>query len=357
MNTESNSKELIEKKDEKVPKGSGMSGNWFVVILSLLAVTVSGFAFWSVQKMSHNIGKQDVEFAKLEARLDSDHNALQAIKKERKEINDRIEGIDERQNKLDEGIARLYKNQASGDLDLAVAEIEHLIVIAVHSLTLQHNVATALAALQSADDRLRNLGDPALVEVRKQLTEDMNALQSVKSVDITGLSLYLADLVNRVEGLPLKDKSTAQQSDAQVDNALPEEQPAFKRLFLGIWQELKSLVVITHTGSGSKALLLPEEKYFLYQNLRLQLESARSAVLQRDTATFHASVEIVIEWLREYFDETDAGIQNIIQSLQGMLTLELDPDLPDISSSLETLKVYIKDRAGPVLPDESEPVS
>ena len=40
-----------------------------------------------------------------------------------------------------------------------------------------------------------------------------------------------------------------------------------------------------------------------------------------------------------------------------MLDQELDPKLPDVSSSLETLRAFIKDRSGSVPSDEGEPVS
>ena len=358
MNTEADSAGTAdEEKERKVAKGGRIPGSWFVIVLALAALILAGLAFWSVQKSLRAAAAGQAQLAGLEVKLDGNHKALETFKNRYGEIENRITEINRQQEKLNDSIAILYKNQARENLDWALAEVEHLIIIATHSLTLEHNVTTALAALQAADDRLRDLGDPGLVKVRKQLAEDMNALRSVKTVDITGLSLFLADLVNRVESLPLKNQPEPKQPDSQADKSTPEKQPAFKRLMIEIWQELKSLVVITRTGSASGALLLPDEKYFLYQNLRLQLESARTAALRRDTASFHASVEIVIGWIEEYFNGSDAGVGNILEALHKMLDQELDPKLPDVSSSLETLRAFIKDRSGSVPSDEGEPVS
>ena len=306
-----------------------------------------------MQKAGRNIEGKEVELAKVTARIDSLGTELRNSEQKRAEIIGLLSELRKQQDKLSEGLAVLYKSQQKESLDWALAETEQLIVIAIHNLTLQYDAETALAALQSADDRLRSLGDPEVVAIRKQLAADMNALRSVKPVDITGLSLYLIDLVNRVDKLPLRNQPI-RPAQEQTDVKLPEAQPMWKKLLTEVWNELKSLVVITRTGNDARALLLPEEKYFLYQNLRLQLESARLAVLQRDTENFHASVEIVIDWIGEYFNETDAGLNNIVESLQEMKTLELRPALPDISSSLETLRAYIKDRSMEVLPDNGD---
>ena len=42
------------------------------------------------------------------------------------------------------------------------------------------------------------------------------------------------------------------------------------------------MVIIARTDKNTAALLVPRERYFLYQNLRLQLELSRMALLIRD---------------------------------------------------------------------------
>ena len=112
--------------------------------------------------------------------------------------------------------------------------------------------------------------------------------------------------------------------------------------------------MITRTGRSGAALLLPEEKYFLYQNLRLQLESTRAAVFRRDTASFHASLDLALQWLQEYFDSGNTAVRNAVQSLRDMKKVDLDQELPDISSSLESLRAYIKEKDQPSTPDDSQ---
>ena len=105
---------------------------------------------------------------------------------------------------------------------------------------------------------------------------------------------------------------------------------------------MKGLVVISQDNEEAVIALLPRQEYFLYQNLRVQLESARVSVLRRDTSNLLVSIGLIDAWIVDYFDTADSGVDNIRQSLRQMLALNLKPAVPDISSSLETLRALIK---------------
>lgn len=315
------------------------------VVLALAALAASGAALYTLYQFRQQAAARGAAVDRLDTRLGSLQQSLAALQRGRSQLEQRLEQLRQSQQQMHDSLQSLYRKQERDSTDWAVAEIEHLMIIAVHSLTLQKDVGTALAALQAADDRIRNLGDPGLLPVRRQLTSDINALRAVNDVDISGLSLFLSDLVTRVEDLPLREQETGAAGNATAAETAPDR-PAWKRLLLGVWHELKSLVVITRTDKGGAALLLPEEKYFLYQNLRLQLESAREAVFRRDTENFHASIDIVLRWLRQYFDMSSTAVGNIIDSLEKMRKVNLDQELPDISSSLESLHAYIKEKSG-----------
>jgi uroporphyrin-3 C-methyltransferase len=105
-----------------------------------------------------------------------------------------------------------------------------------------------------------------------------------------------------------------------------------------IWQQMRSLVVIRHDETGEAAVLVPEQRYFLYQNLRLQLESARLALLNADSNSYQHSLQTAVSWLEKYFtgDERDAML-NSLRDLQGK---QVDVAIPAISESLDWIKEY-----------------
>ena len=265
-------------------------------------------------------------------------------------IDDAIKQLEQKQSEQSDVLASFYRDIQGNNEDWAIAEVEYLLIIAMHRLLLEEDVITALAAMEAADLRLKNLVDPGLLPVRKQLATDMNQLRAVNHADIAGIAIYLAELVNLSSDLPLKSEAIKKTNAAlpSDENHLDDELdvgPFWKRLPKIIWQEIKSLVVVKRTGEMKHALLLPREEYFLYQNLRLELESARLAVLRADSGNLRASIGLSQSWLRQYFDTKDSAVINVMETLEQMQAIELKPALPDISSSVESLRAYLRDVA------------
>lgn len=231
---------------------------------------------------------------------------------------------------------------------LILAEAEHLLVIASQELNLQRDAVTATAALQAADELLAGLGEPGLYDTRRRLAADMNTLRAVEQPDITGISLSLADMAARAGELPLQNSPLEQAADNMGGGQPPADTPAWRRLVYDVWGEVKDLFVITRTGADGEATMLPNERYFIYLNLRLQLEAARLSVLRRDTGNLRESMRLVHDWLNEYFDTTDNAVAGMIRAAERLAGVELAPRLPDIAASLTSLREYMRGRgAGP----------
>jgi uroporphyrin-III C-methyltransferase len=263
------------------------------------------------------------------------------------ELGQEVEQLRDHLDVLSESFSELYENQPGNNEDWALAEVEYLLVIATHRLLLEQDVSTALSAMEAAALRLESMGNVDLIPVREQITSDINRLRAVNIVDITGLSIYLADLIDRIGDMPVKkpDLQTPAAENDQPQQSISEEHRLnWNDVLAKIWQELKSLVVIKKTGEVKNVFLMPDQEYFLYQNLRLELENARMSVLRRNTENLRTSVKLITGWLQTYFDTSDSSVVNMLDSLNRMFTLELDPDLPDISSSLETLRAYMRQR-------------
>ena len=262
------------------------------------------------------------------------------------DLQNQIEDLRTQINGLSQSMDSMQQQPGNNE-DWALAEVEYLLVIATHRLVLEQNPDTALAAMEAAALRLKDMDDEGLNPVREQLVMDMDRLREFDQVDSSALSIYLADLIERAASLPLKEDVIEKPAQSQVPDAavIPEQKVSGLQGLLGsVWQDLKGLVVIKHKGEARRALLLPEEEYFLYQNLRLELENARLAVLHRDTANLHTSVTLLTDWLNEYFNTADTAVANVLETLKKMSTLHLNPVLPDIASSLETLRAYMRQR-------------
>jgi uroporphyrin-3 C-methyltransferase len=281
----------------------------------------------------------------INSRIENIAGQSESVTKQIDALNNEIDQLRTQSDTLADSITGLYQQLPAGNEDWALSEIEYLLIIATHRIMLERDVDTALAAMEAAELRLRDLNNPDLIPVREQFVADINKLKAVNQVDVTGLSIYLADIIDRANSLPLKKVIPETGIDeAARDGAGDQEHgsPVWRNFLSSVWQELKSLVVIKRSGETRQALLLPDQEYFLYQNLRLELENARLSVLRRDTQNLHTSVNLLVSWLEDYFNSSDASVANVIETLQKMSTLELKPELPDINSSLETLRAYLR---------------
>lgn len=353
-NADSNDKPIAPAVKETAVKTSGSNGI-LIVFLCILAAAILAVGVY-VYYRTGNLDKYAGDLKGVEQRTVALDNKLEAIDRDYGEIKDSISRLEKTQGMLNDSIDSLYQKRKNNNVDWALSEIEHLVIIATQELSLDADVNTALAALQAADDRLKDLGDPSVLNVRSQILSDINALKSVTAVDIPGMALYMADIITRVEKLPLR-KSREVNGKQNTGSGVAEEQeqsPLWKQLLHTVWRELRGLVVISREKDVSVLSLLPEQRYYLYQNLRMELEAARLAILQRDTDNLRSSLELVQGWLKNYFDTDDVEISNISVSLEQMSKVTLRPKLPDISSSLETLRALIRERAATPEPADQQ---
>ena len=74
----------------------------------------------------------------------------------------------------------------------------------------------------------------------------------------------------------------------------------------------------------------------MYQNLRLKLETARLALLERREGSYHDSLTSAEKWLKQYFigEERDAALATLTALNSETITVTM----PDISASLVWLK-------------------
>ncbi len=216
----------------------------------------------------------------------------------------------------------------------------YLISIANHQAQLNNNAAAASAALEAADQRLSEANDPSLFTVRKSITDNIIALRRVAKLDVTSIALTLSRLEQEVSTLVLarsgsEEKSTEERATA--DSSLVDDLDGFASK---VWSDVKGLVVVRRGTGGHKPLLPPGQIFFLQQNLRLKLEAARIALLQRDSQLFQESLSMARQWINTYFDTEATSAANLLSSMAPYEGLELNPTLPDILNSLQQLDAW-----------------
>ena len=133
----------------------------------------------------------------------------------------------------------------------------------------------------------------------------------------------------------------ANRAKQQVEKAIAKdeaEQPLWKQELSKAWGVMRELVEVRRTDKRIEPLLKPEEQQLLIQNIQLQLQTARIAVLQRDSALYIESLATAAGWVNNAYD-LDADItRSSLEQIKKLAAIELSQELPDISASLRQLR-------------------
>lgn len=229
----------------------------------------------------------------------------------------------------------LYQELARNRDEWVLAEVEGILTTAAQQLQLAGNVRAALIALEAADKRLARADRPSLIPLRKVINADIDRLKALPAVDVPGLTLKLDNLVVAVDSFPLAADGRPEEPAAGAPAATGG---FWARLSGEYWRDLKELLRVRVVDSPEVPLLAPEQAYFLRENLKLKLLSARLALLARDEATFRADLKTANKWLGVYFDGKSKSVANATATLKQLGESELALKLPDLADSLEAVR-------------------
>ena len=309
-----------------------------------LAVLVVVF-LWQWLDAHYQINQVQQELAKRLTEMDGNNKANQTLLAQNQEVVRELGGkLSLLESKYAEAqsqraaLETLYQEMSSSRDQTALAEVEQMLMIAGQQLQLSANVKAALIALQQADHRLQRLDRPALAGLRKLINQDIDKLRVLPNIDVAGINFRIDDLVAAVDTLPL-----AQDIRKPEDKLLPAssaEENTWKRFWRELWQEAKQLVRIENTEKHELPLLSPTQTFFLRENLKIRLLSARLALLSHDETSFKRDMKVAQEWDALYFDTRSKAGGLAQAALQKLATSNVSIDLPDISGSLEAVRNY-----------------
>ncbi len=317
---------------------------WIALLLALGGFVMSYMKWSDLDGVSQQEVQELADFKKQQqkdkGRLDELEKAISAqqaaLTKQEERLKLEREGLLQQAEEMKASIDMVFERVGRDSTQWIAAEAEYLMRIANHRLQLEGDSATALVALEGADRRLHDSGDPLWTPVREQLAVEMAGLKALKQLDLDGQALKLSGFISQIEKLQLP-QSNPEQDDQSAEEKEQKKDFNLDVLLHDMWEGFKSLVVIRHHDRPVTAMLEPEQRFFLYQNLRLQLETARFALLRRDQSQFTDSLERAEKWLKEFFDQGQALTKSMLEEISALKGLELEAKLPDISGSLRML--------------------
>lgn len=256
----------------------------------------------------------------------------------RRELDRRLDQLSDAPQRLQElttSIEELRGRAAGPERAWSRAEAMFLLELAQRRLALERDVETAIVALEAADARLAALRDPSFVLVRQQIARDLQALRSVRQPDIAGILARLTaaeDLAMRasVKGIAADERRTSDRTD------LPDG--ALARAWAVVSRTLHDLISVRKVDDLAGRVVSAEESLLRRQHLQLLLFAARTAAARHDNEHYRNSLAGARRWLDQYFDLSDPTAQALLQEVQSLEPLDVDPPLPEVADATRALR-------------------
>ena len=220
-----------------------------------------------------------------------------------------------------------------------LADIDNMLRTALQQSAIIGSVEPMVLALRQAEESLARQNQPRLEQVRRAVSQDLDRVRAAGVSDLGVLTARLDELIRVVDELPLAAKPeprglrgdarpavaaseiapTVESAAAAASAASAPSAPAqtntdpsstwggglgqrSRQLLSHVWADIKDLVRVTRIDNPEAMLVAPEQAWFLRENLKLRLLSARLALLSRQFDTAQLDLRDAQVTLDRYFD-------------------------------------------------------
>jgi uroporphyrin-3 C-methyltransferase len=331
------------------PRGMGRAllTSSAALLFAFVAIMVAGMLWWQYRQFYVSLDETDAAAADALARVRAEQRALRdglddadadiaTLRESNASLRERLEAMPGRFAALEERLDAVQGGSFDARAELLRSEAEYYLTVANTLLTLTRDFTGAATALELADGRLAELGNPQLAPVREAIAGELLALRSMRLPDIEGIVFGLGRLASRADELPLRADLPAAlgiESDAALD-----AEPGLGRLWLAVKRTLLDLVRIERRDDLVPQALSAAERALARRQLQIELELARVAALRADAQAFMSGLESATALLKRDFDASAAEVEGALALLSELRGFDVDPDRPDISGSLNLLR-------------------
>jgi uncharacterized protein HemX len=317
------------------------------IMVAVIAVLIAAALWWQYRQFYVELSNDDAfllenledsraSLRRLEDEIQSIRGELAASGAEVDALSSDLEAVPVELRALGRRVEALQGGRLDARDSWLREQAEYYLVVANVELGLAGHLGSAITALELADDVLRDLGDPGLVDVRSAVAEELQELRAIDVPDLEGYAANLAGLMDRAPELPMRPASP--EDFGTSEQSLDDVEPGLGRLLERTRGAVTSIVRIERQEEPVGRVLTESERRLIRHQLALELQIARTAVLEQRQAALRASLVAADTILNRDFDRTNQSIVEARRLLGEMMRIELSPELPDISDSLTLLR-------------------
>jgi uroporphyrin-3 C-methyltransferase len=317
------------------------------LLLAFTAVMVAGMLWWQYRQFYVSLDETDTAAAlsldrvraaqrALQDELDDVTSDVETLRQLNTSVGERLDTLPSRFVAIEERLDAVQGGSFDARATLLRAEAEYYLSLANTELALAGNFERATAALELADGRLAELGNPELGPVRAAIAGELLTLKSVRLADIEGIVFGLGRLESRIDDLPLRAELPATLGSDGTEDL--EAEPGFERLWLAIKRTFLDLVRVERRDEPVPQVLSNAARALTKAQVEIELTLARVAAMRGDAQAFASGLETARIILEREFDADAGEVIGALALLRELRSFDIAPARPDISGSLTLLR-------------------
>ncbi len=340
------------------PPGRATVPAWIALLLALVVAAGLGWSLLEQQRRDAALaarlqaveaaagrgaaGLEDLDL-RWQRRLDATLEQLQADTREAGERSGQLaQAVAELQAQVAQQSAQLARFGEADRDDWLLAEARYVLRLANQRLLMAGDTSGAEALLGSVDGILLQLDDARLHEVRAAVAADLAAVRAVPAVDVEGIYLRLAALVEQAGALVIFQLPGAVGQVAARPE--PDSGGRLRQGYEAALEKLSSYVVIRRRDQPVGALMAPQWEAMARQNLRLLLEQAQLGLLSGNELLYRESLQRAGRWVEEFVAADAAAAQAMAAEISRLAGIAIATGVPGLSRSVLALDAVMETR-------------
>ena len=232
------------------------------------------------------------------------------------------QNADLRQQQIDNLYNELNESQQRRPSDWLLAEADYLTRMAGRKLWLEQDFSTSIMLLKDADDRLRQLADPALLNIRALLADDIQTLQQTNPLDRAALALQVSALINKISQLPINQFTPP--ADTTPTAEVTESIADWQQNLAALWHDLvDDFISVKNIEAPIEPILSAQQQRLIQEQLKYQLMLVQMAIMNAEVTLYQQSLTSAVTIINQHFQADTYSVKGFIQQLERLQTTDI----------------------------------
>ncbi len=218
--------------------------------------------------------------------------------------------------------------------NILLLEAEWYLRLADAQLRVARNIPATQLALSLADERFAALAEPKYTPIRDRIGAAIGELQIRQQHPAAADANTIQTIIDRVPALKVK----ANLPDSfGSDSAEAADGSGTERAWNAIGDAFSSVISVKRSDAEVVPQLSNADAALIRRSLLLELQTAKLAVLQNETAIFTQSLLVVSERLQQWFEPSDTAVADSLTDIEQLLLSPGRAPLPDLAGLTDDL--------------------